>query len=604
MTDLKNFDSPHKDLILMIRNFPEEAGVYIMKNGKKKPVYVGKAKNLKKRVLSYFSGTQDKKTTALIQNVVTIDHIVTNSEYEALLLENNFIKKWKPKYNINLKDGKTYPVIKITNEEFPRIYRTRRIVSDGSLYFGPYTSIQSIDRYLELIEKLFPLRKCRGKLKRREHPCLYYHIDRCSAPCTGNINQEDYLKNVEKIKQLLSGNPEELLSDLKEKMVEFSGRMEFEKAAEYRDLMNAIIQVEEEQRVMDFNLDTRDYVGYYAEENKCSFVVLQMRGGKMVGSDIFHSKVHSNEKEALTQFCLQYYSTYRKPPALVFIEQKGDSDAISKYFQTELLCDAEVRIPQDNKDVSLLKMAMDNADEDFRRRKKGEGKVDDLQELKNVLKLKTAPMRIEGFDIAQLDGKYPVASMVSFYRGIPDKSEYRRFHIKGLAGKIDDFEAMREAAARRYTRLLNEKSVLPDLILIDGGIGQVNAVKEVLDSLELDFVPVLGLAKKNEEIYLPHTSKPVILPDGSAPLKILQAVRDEAHRFATTFNKQLRKKEVGFTVLESIPGIGPQRSRMLMSRFGSVQGILSGTEEEIAAAAKLNIELAAEVKKILFTKKF
>ncbi len=583
----------------MLHSFPEEPGVYIMKGNTGKPIYIGKAKNLKKRVLSYFNGNQDKKTSVLITNVKKIDHIVTLSEYEALLLENNLIKKWKPKYNINLKDGKTYPVIKMTNEEFPRIYRTRRIVPDGSSYYGPYTSAQAIDRYLELIEKLFPLRKCKGKLKRRKHPCLYYHIDRCSAPCAGEIHQDDYMTNVEKIKKLLSGEPEALLHELQDKMKHAAKNMEFEKAAEYRDNISSIIKVIEEQRVMDFDLDTRDFIGYYSEDSSCTFVVLQMRAGKMVGSDIFQSTFHSSENEALIQFCLQYYTAYRKPPAIVFIPHSIDSGEITKYFQEELNTESEIKIPSKKNDVSLISMAQDNAKEDFYRRRKGEGKTDELRDLQKVLDLPSTPIRIEGFDIAQLSGKYPVASMVAFYRGVPDKSEYRRFHIKSLSGRIDDFEAMRETVARRYARIINEGADLPHLILIDGGIGQVNAAKEVLDSLDLSDLPVIGLAKRNEEVFLPHKSDPVILPQGSPPLQILQRVRDEAHRFATTFNKQLRKKEVGFTILESVPGIGPQRSKMLMSRFGSVEGILTGTDEEIAHTGKMSLELASRVKNTL-----
>ena len=577
------------------RYFPTEPGVYIMKDPEQAVIYVGKAKNLRNRVRSYFSGEKDPKTAVLKSRVASIEYIVTRNEYEALLLENNLIKRHSPRYNINLKDGKSYPVIRITNESFPRVFRTRTILDDGSQYFGPYTDLDKVDRYLELIERLYPLRKCRGRVKPRPHPCLYYHIGRCSAPCAGKTTKEQYRENVEQIRRLLEGDTAALKAELEQQMNAAAERLAFEQAAEYRDAIRAVDALAEDQQVMDSDLDVRDYVGYATKDDLCSFAVFQMRGGKLVGNDVFHTPVFGTEEEDLTQFLMRYYEEVRTPPARLLLPTPIDLDILVKFLQEVHGTKVEIEVPQSGRDASLLRMAVQNARSDLEKRAREHGDLPALEELRRVLELKRIPLRIEGFDISQLSGKYPVAAMVSFDNGIPDKDNYRRFHVKTLQGKIDDYEAMREVVARRYTRVVNERAPKPDLVLIDGGIGQVNAAAGVLRALGLEEIPVVGLAKQNEEIFRPARTEPLRLPEGSAPLRVLQYVRDEAHRFATGFNRQLRGKDITLSRLESIPGVGETRSRRILRRFESLRNVAEATPEYIAKSCRLSREVAEQV---------
>ena len=589
----------YEQLKEQVREFPERPGVYLMKDAEGTVIYVGKAKVLRKRVSSYFTGNQPIKTRVLVSKIDSIEYILTSNEYEALLLENNLIKKWNPRYNINLKDGKTYPVIKVTGEEFPRIYRTRRIIQDGSQYYGPFTEVTKIDMYLELIEKLFPLRKCRGALKKRDHPCLYYHIGRCAAPCAGKIDRETYNERVGEAKKLLSGETEALQKELQQRMEEHSRRLEFEKAAETRDLLDAVRTVGTEQEVVDFEEESRDYIGSAKRDTLCSFTVFQMRGGKMVNRDLYRAVSYGSGEEALTEFFIRYYTGAEKLPQMIFTFDSADAEILERFFREEFGAEVSVRVPEEGRHERILRMAVENAKQDAEHRLRASERIPALEDLKEVLDLPKLPRRIEGFDIAQLSGTNPVASLVSFYNGNPDKSRYRRFHIKHPEGAIDDYEAIREVVARRYTRLLNENSELPDMVVIDGGKGQVNAARAILDDLGLQKLPVVGLAKKLEEIHTPGESEPVRLPEGTEALRVLQAVRDETHRFATNFNKNLRKKGLNLSTLEGIRGIGPKRSRELLTAYGSVQEIAAAAPEELMERAGLPRETAERVAKEL-----
>ena len=576
------------------RRLPLEPGVYIMKDERQAVIYVGKAKSLRKRVISYFNGSRDVKTRILISKVESIEHIITHNEYEALLLENNLIKKWKPRYNINLKDGKSYPVIRVTADEYPRVFRTRRIIQDGSSYYGPYPNVGTLDTYLELIEKLFPLRKCKGELKKRPSPCLYYHIGRCEAPCVGKVSAEEYGESVERVKSLLSGQTEELIASLDADMARASAALQFERAAELRDAISAIRNIGKEQEVVDFDPEVRDYVAFAHDEQLGSFIVFQMRGGRLLGRDLFRTEVYMSEEEALSQFLLQYYSTVHTPPARIYVSQPCDSTLLLEFFRKERQIEVSIELPQNDRQRSIINMALENGRQDIENRRRATANIPALEALKAALRLPELPRRIEGFDIAHLSGKHTVSSMVSFHDGFPDKANYRHFHIKSLGGKIDDFESMREVVARRYTRVVNEGLERPDFILIDGGKGQLGAAKEILDALGLE-VPLAGLAKRLEEVYLPGRSDPIRLPEGSPALKVLQAVRDEAHRFATSFNKRLREKDLSFQTLEKIPGIGEKRSRLLLETFGSTSAIREATPEEIAEKCRMSLQQADEV---------
>ncbi len=583
-----------------VSHFPTEPGVYLMKDADDTILYVGKAKSLKSRVRSYFNKDKDVKTTVLMKKVDRIEYIVCRSEYEALLLENNLIKENRPRYNINLKDGKTYPVIRITNEEYPRVFRTRRVVQDGSTYFGPYANVHQIDRYLEVIEKLFPLRKCRGPIRRREHPCLYYHIGRCAAVCAGKTDHDEYMKRIDGIKKLLSGESAALIDDLEREMEAAVADLKFEKAADLRDTIAAIRGTEEEQQVVDFDPDIRDYLGLYQRDELVSMTIFHMRAGRLLGTELFHSEVYGEPEEFVPQFLIQYYTAAKNVPEKLIIGAEPNvveqiSPDLQRFFSLELHKDVAIYSPETPRDSSVTNLAAENAHRDFDKRVREQGNIPGLEELQKVLSLPRLPLRIEGFDIAHIGGRHPVASLVSFLNGRPDKNHYRRFHMKTLGGTIDDFAAMREVIARRYTRVLNEELAPPDLILIDGGKGQVSSTIAVLEALELD-IPVVGLAKREEELFLPGASDSIRLPEGSEPLRILQAVRDEAHRFATTFRAGLQSGDIGLSTLESVPGIGPTRSRRLIERFKSLDAIASATTESIAAEAKIPYETAAAVR--------
>ncbi len=589
------------DLSETVRAFPQSPGVYLMKDLRGKIIYIGKANNLKKRVGSYFSGAKDIKTEFLVKKVRDVDHIVTRNEYEALLLENTLIKKWKPHYNVNLKDGKSYPVIRITNEPYPRVFRTRRIVKDGSIYFGPYPDVKSIDRYLELINKMFPLRKCRGTLRNRYHPCLYYHMHRCSGPCCGNVGEEEYAKTLEQVKLLLSGEIDELIADLAAKMEEASGRLDFEEAARLRDTIDAVKNATGEQEVVDFVEEDRDYIASVYEGTKAVFVVFEMRGGKLTGQNIYRSEVLESREEALTHFILQYYNPGHRPPAVVFVNVSADFAEIEGYLEKELGADVRIAHPEGAKQVSLLTMAEENARLDLLilTSKGAEGETDPgVVELKEILGLEDLPIRIEGFDIAQLAGTNPTASMVAFRNGRPDKSNYRRYKIKTLGGEVDDFKAVREVVARRYTRVMNEGGEPPDLVLIDGGKGQVSSAAGVLEALGLGDVPCVGLAKKFERV-IAVGGKELELPEDSPALRLLQWVRDEAHRFATTHQKKLRKKGMESLTLEAVEGVGRKRAAKLLSIFGSMDEIKKSSSEEISRKTGVPAKTAERVLEFL-----
>lgn len=571
--------------------FPEQPGVYVMKNTEGKILYIGKANNLKKRVASYFTKHKDVKTKFLVDKIDSIEHIVTKHEYEALLLENNLIKQWSPHYNISLKDGKTYPVIRITDEDFPRVFRTRRIINDGSVYFGPYTDVGSIDLYLELIEKLFRIRRCKGKLKTRSNPCLYYHMHMCDAPCCGYISKEEYGRMIEEVRNLLAGDSQKLQYDLQQKMEYAAEKMEYEQAAMFRDSLQAVEKARQKQEVVDYIETDRDYVTMVAEGTLCTFGIFQMRSGKLSGQEIIRTEFYEKESEALEHFLLQYYTPDNLPPQKIYISIPIITDKISFYFQNEYGRTVDFIHPEKGRHASLLNMVSENARIDMTRRIDDKENNPALRELKQVLKLQNIPGRIEGFDIAQLSGTSPVASMVSFNNGRPDKKNYRKYHIRSLQGKIDDFKAIREVIARRYSKVLNEGMDPPDLILVDGGKGQVTSALGVLRSLGLGNIPLIGLAKRIEEI-VPVEGAPFTLPETSPALRLLQHVRDEAHRFATTFQQSMRQKQLDLPTLRQIPGIGPKRAVTLLREYTSIKALADSSPSDIVEKTGIPLVLA------------
>ena len=582
--------------------------MYLWKDDEGQIIYIGKAKSLRDRLRSYFARGKDVKTATLVRRARSIETIIVANEYEALLLENTLIKQHSPRYNIDLKDGKTYPVIRITNEEFPRIFKTRRIIEDNSLYYGPFPNVHSVDALLELIDKLFPLRKCKSAraaakssakpaLKKRLAPCIYYHIGRCMAPCCGKITSEEYRSHVERVQRLLSGETEPLIIDLTEKMHEAARELQFEWAAQIRNAIRAIEDLTgEDSAVVDFDPEGRDYIAWAAEGVLATFTVFSMRGGKMTGRELYRTRSAADEGESLEIFITSYYDGGRPPPARIFLEKLPQEGAenLLKWFREKFGFEPELLLPGEKRHAAIMAMARQNAAEDVRKRVKERGAGPVLDELARELHLTGRPERIEGFDIAQLDGKYPVASLVSFKNGVPDKKNYRYFKLRSVIGVVDDFAAMREAVQRRYSRLIREGKDMPDLILIDGGIGQVNAAKGVMDELGVD-CGVVGLAKRDEELWLPHAKEPLVLPRRSEALKVLQFVRDETHRFATGLNQRLRSKDLFFPMLESVDGIGKRRAAAIMKAYENIENIAATAPAELAERCRITLSSAQAV---------
>ncbi len=594
---IENRNSIWENLHQTALKAPQSSGVYLWHNEQDVVIYVGKAKNLKNRLSSYFSGKRTLKTKLLVAHAKWIEYITTNNEYEALILENNLIKKYSPRYNINLKDGKSYPVLRITNEDFPKIFRTRRVLQDGSIYFGPFPDVNAIDFFLESIYKLYPIRHCR-LLRSRDTPCLYYHMKQCKAPCCKKISKEEYNTYIEEIKHLLQGNSTEAVQKMTDEMKEAAKKLNFEKAARLRDGIKALQVLQNQNIVETFDSEDRDYIAYANEGELVSFTVLKFRNGKLLGRENFRAESLNDDEDLIGEFMTCYYEEKNVIPPTVFIPQTSEYEHIAKWLKEAMNCESQlIQVSTADsiaRDVAAIQMAKHNAKEDIVRRLRERGDIPAMQELKEKLNLDVLPIRIEGFDIAHIGGKWPVASLISFYNGNPDKKNYRYFRLKTTDGLIDDFASMKEAVSRRYSRLLNEQSDLPDLILIDGGIGQVNAVEEILNSLGLD-IPVAGLAKRDEEIYLPGNSTPICLPKRSDALRLLQRVRDETHRFATSRNQALRTKENVKSIFLEINGIGEKRAVILQKEFTTLENLASSSAEKISKVLKINIPEAQTI---------
>lgn len=584
----------------ILEELPLNPGVYIMYNENGKIIYIGKAKSIKKRVSQYFLKDRDAKTTALVQNIRDIQYIITGNEYEALILENNLIKKHKPKYNIDLKDGKTYQMIRISNEEFPKVFKTRRLVSDGSQFFGPFPKGTYLDAYMNLVNSLYPLRRCSIPLKKRKSPCLYYHIGKCSAPCAGKITKEDYNKYIQECKKVLQGQTSTLRDELFKEMQRESKEMHYEKAAEKRDLIKAIDAITSPNAVESNNRneEANDYVAVESNGTIFAVNIMCLRGGSLLGKAIFRTETFATNEEVLTSFLLQYYNREKDLPKTIYISENIDKELVEKYFY-EHIRGVNIEVPTDGKHYRTLRLSEQNAKEDVAKRFKKEDNMKAVYELQNILDLEEPPRLIEGYDIAELHGKYTVASLISFKDGKSNKEGYRRFNIKSLDGRIDDFGSMREALTRRYKRVIEENLDKPNLVMVDGGQGQVNVAREVLDDLGLADIPVVGLAKAVETIVFDDEREDLVLPHTNEGLRLLIAIRDECHRFATTLNQNQRSSDTRFKLLCSIKGVGEKRAEKIMKEFESIDNIVDTPPEVISERTSIPLTVAKNIVKQL-----
>ncbi len=581
----------------LVRQAPLSPGVYLWKNEQGSILYVGKAIKLRQRLTSYFT---DKalKTQHLMARTYDLEVTQVSNEYEALVLENNLIKLHKPKYNIQLRDQKSYPVIRITNETFPRVLRTRSVINDGSTYFGPFPGAGRLDEYLDLIDQTFLLRKCNPiPLKPLKKPCLQYDLKRCTAPCTkeGNYDVAGYQKRVKQVHDLLSGNHTAFLRGLNQQMAEAAAQQRYEEAARLRDAIATTKKIMEGQHVENQSRNRVDYVGYVGSEGFYHFVIMRMREGKITDKSVVRLEVPDGDDEVLEQFITQYYTANADGADIVYVQDLPSEVDFSRFFREEAGgLNVQVLPALKQRDAHLVRMAYENALLDFSR----EGQnLAALVTIQNRLDLPTVPKVIEGFDVSHLSGHFTVASLVAFRYGLPDRPNYRRFKIRSVAkGDIDDFKSLSEAVARRLTRLQKEEKDYPDLLLIDGGKGQVSAVQKVIEALGLsDKVAVAGLAKREEEVFLPYIKDSIILAKGSPELRILQAVRNETHRVAISYNKLLRKKQLGIPSLESVPGIGPKKAKQLLSQYGSLPTISQQTPRNLAHVARVSEIKALEI---------
>jgi excinuclease ABC subunit C len=575
------------DLESKLKDLPESPGIYQFKNDKGKVIYVGKARNLKNRVRSYFHLSVDSpKTVALVSKITDLELIVTDNEIEALVLENNLIKQFKPRYNVSLKDDKSFPYIKVTNEPFPRIYTTRRVIRDGSKYFGPYTDVKNMKYSLRMINQIFKIRNCKLNItkeaieKKKFRICLEYHIGKCGGPCEGLVSEKEYSEMVSEVVKLLKGKTDDLIKELNFKMKERVQNLEFEKAAEIRDRIEKLSAISSKQKVVSEDLDDKDVisVAYEGKDSACS--IFNIRSGKIVGKKQLHLGIEVTQElqDIYTAAIEFYYNEYVEIPDEILIEtEPADIETLSEWLTQKAGYKVKFVIPQRGNLKSLVNMCKENANYQLKeiqiQKMKTEGHIPyPVSALQRDLRLKVLPKKIECFDISNLQGSDTVASMVVFEDGKPKKSLYRKFIITSVEGP-DDFQSMREVITRRYSRLKEEKLPLPDLIMVDGGKGQLSSAIEVLNELEFKNYNIIGLAKRLEEVFFPGNSDPESIPKTSSGLKLLQQVRDEAHRFAITFHRTRRSKRTIKTELTDIKGIGPATASLLLKELGSLEAI-------------------------------
>jgi excinuclease ABC subunit C len=612
-----------------LRMTPQKPGVYLMKNAQDNIIYVGKASVLRNRLRSYFGSPNGlaSKIRRMVNQVADFEFIVTDTEAEALILENTLIKRYKPYYNARLKDDKTYPFLKIDlNEEFPRVYITRKVTEDGARYFGPFASAGSVRHTMDLVKKLFPYRSCTKVITGKDpRPCLEYYINRCVAPCSGYATREEYAEVIHQVIMFMEGHTELVADELRDKMQQASANLEFERAAVLRDQIRTIERVAEEQQIKvdtspGENMADMDVIAMAQGGNETWVEVFFIRHGRLIGRDRFFMEGTESEPPGLVlgQFTKQFYqSALVVPPTILLQHELEDEELIRNWLRERRGGAVKLLYPKRGQNKKLIDVVAENASQGLaQQRLKWLNNADVIQqavaELQEELSLPKLPQRMECYDISHVQGTNLVGSMVVFQDGKPRPGHYRRFKIKSVEG-VDDYASMQEMLRRRFKRLATARTrrqaegedagdswgIVPDLVIIDGGKGHLSAALEVFLELGLDDIPLASLAKENEWLFVPHTPEPIMLPRNSQALYLVQRLRDEAHRFAITYHRSLRSKGSLRSSIDMVTGIGPKRKRMLLRRFGSVQAIKEAPVDEIAAVPGLTRSLAVRLKQTL-----
>ncbi len=602
-----------------LESLPHHPGVYLMRNSAGEVIYVGKAVDLAQRVRSYFhrSAQEKRKVRRLVEEIADLEWILTNSEVEALILEANLIKRYRPRYNVRLKDDKRYPYLQITHERFPRVRITRRFVRDGSRYFGPYTSTTALRETLDLLRRLFPFRTCNRTITGEDRrACLYYDLHLCPAPCIGAVDEAGYRRTIEALERFLEGEGESILDDLRQQIEAASAALDFERAARLRDRYRALRQVMERQVIISTAALDQDLIAIARDEAHACVEVFFVRHGKLLGREHFvlEGTADADEEEVLRAFLQQFYTrSAGVPPEILLPEQLAEAEVLASWLHSRRGEPVYLRLPREGNEADLLRLATENAAETLRLLK-AQWALDRhraeqaLTMLAEVLGLSAPPVRIEGYDISTTQGVEVVGSMVVFEHGAPRKSDYRRFRIRTVKGQ-DDFASMREVLTRRFARRehLRQGALkggrgsqswlkLPDLLLIDGGKGQVGEAVSVLRAFGLEGkVAIVGLAKRYEELFLPGRSRPIHLEATSPALLLLRRIRDEAHRFAITYHRKRRRRRGMASLLDEIPGIGPVRRKALLRHFGSLEAIRRADERALMRVPGISRTLAATI---------
>ena len=606
-----------------LKNLPEKPGVYIMKNSLGEVIYVGKAKILKNRVRSYFQNSKNhsEKVKVMVKNISEFEYIVTDSEMEALILECNLIKKYSPRYNIALKDDKFYPFIKITNnDDYPRVFVTRKYAKDGAKYFGPYTNATAVYETINLINKIFPIRTCKLMIKEngeKVRPCLNYHIKKCVAPCAGYIKKEEYAEMISDIMDILNGKDKTIVNELKSDMEEASKNLEFEIAAKLRDKILAINAIVEKQKIFKTMEGDEDFINIYQDEKDSCIQVFFSRDGKVTGREhfIFDNTADDKVGEVLEDFITSFYGGTAKVPKTIYVPDIEDPELLEDFLTIKRGAKAWVKVPQKGQKKDMLEMVRNNAKitlEQFKDKFFKEKEINriSLEELQELLDLDELPFRIEAYDISNIQGVDSVGTMVVFEEGRSKNSDYRRFKIKSVKG-ANDYDSMREILERRFTHGLEEIkkiqekqlnfssgkfSSFPDLIMMDGGKGQVNIALEVLDKLNIS-IPVCGLVKddKHQTRGIIYNNKELIINRSSNLMQMIRRIQDEVHRFAITYHRTLRDKRTLHSILEDIPNVGERRRRNLLMKFGSVENIKKATYDELIETPSIDRKAANSI---------